>query len=90
MSTDTEAASQPDVQNDHRLDPRVKRALRSLDRGRAGCVLTCLLRISKRWSNRSNSMAARSWPGPTNSRDAGGPSWPIPRGNEFCAVMLVA
>lgn len=28
MSTDTEAASEPDVQNDHRLDPRVKRALR--------------------------------------------------------------
>ena len=30
MSTGTEAASQPDVQNDHRLDPRVKRALRSV------------------------------------------------------------
>ena len=30
MSTDTQAASQPDVQNDHRLDPRVKRALRSV------------------------------------------------------------
>ena len=30
MSTDTAATSQPDVQNDHRLDPRVKRALRSV------------------------------------------------------------
>lgn len=30
MPSSTEAASQPDVQNDHRLDPRVKRALRSV------------------------------------------------------------
>src|SRR6201995_1389262 len=30
MSTDTEAAFQPDVQNDPRLDPRVKRALRNV------------------------------------------------------------
>ena len=30
MSTDTEAVAQPDVQNDPRLDPRVKRALRSV------------------------------------------------------------
>ena len=30
MSSDREAASGPDVQNDHRLDPRVKRALRSV------------------------------------------------------------
>ncbi len=30
MSTDTEVESQPDVQNDQRLDPRVKRALRTV------------------------------------------------------------
>src|ERR1700712_3020978 len=30
MSTDTDAASPPDVQNDRRLDPRVKRALRNV------------------------------------------------------------
>ncbi len=30
MTSSTEAASQPDVQNDPRLDPRVKRALRSV------------------------------------------------------------
>ena len=30
MSTDSEAVSHPDVQNDHRLDPRVKRALRNV------------------------------------------------------------
>ena len=30
MSSGTQAVSQPDVQHDHRLDPRVKRALRPL------------------------------------------------------------
>src|SRR5947209_4756921 len=30
MSTDSETVSYPDVRNDHRLDPRVKRALRNV------------------------------------------------------------